>query len=223
VAGKRNDAQHHGFLARPEDTGQQPPDAVDDSATTDMGMSVTIDVLANDTDPDNDPLDVIAVTQGSNGFVSINPDDTVTYTPDAGYAGPDSFTYTISDGNGGEDTATVSITVSSGTETPLFVYDIRFESKRGNKDWRAVFEIHSDQGGPAAGVAITVEFNGQIYQGTTDSDGVFRTSWIKNLGSGEHYAEVVDLVLADYFWDPLAMDLENDSDGDGYPDDVLSL
>jgi probable HAF family extracellular repeat protein len=230
--GKRNVYGHHGFLARPEDTGQQPPDAVDDSATTDMDTPVTIDVLANDTDPENDPLDVTGVTQGSNGDVAINPDDTVTYTPNAGFAGTDTFTYTISDGNGGEDTATVSITVSSGMETPLFVYDIRFESKRGNKDWRAVFEIRNDSNGDgmgtpadavAPGVEITVTFDGVSYTGTTDADGVFRTSWIKDLSSGDHYAEVVDLALADHFWDPLDMDLEGDADGNGLPDEVLSL
>jgi subtilisin-like proprotein convertase family protein len=111
--GKRNDSQEHGFLARPEGTtGQQPPDAVDDPATTDMDTPVTIDVLANDSDPENDPLDVIAVTQGSDGSVVINPDDTVTYTPTTGgFIGTDTFSYTISDGNGGEDTATVTVTV----------------------------------------------------------------------------------------------------------------
>jgi len=131
--GRRNDPQEHGFLARPEGAAsQQPPDAVDDPATTDMDTPVTIDVLANDTDPDNDPLDVIAVTQGSDGSeVVINPDDTVTYTPAAGFLGTDTFTYTISDGNGGEDTATVTVTVrdpSTGqsypsTDTPLPLAD----------------------------------------------------------------------------------------------------
>ena len=115
----------------------------------------------------------------------------------------------------------------------LYVYDIRFESKRGGKDWRAIFEIRSDSNGDgrgtsadvvAAGVEITVEFNGQTYTGTTDSAGVFRTGWIKNLGSGDHYANAVDLALVDYSWDPLSgLNLEDDSDGDGKPDNILSI
>jgi len=120
--GRPYKSQDHGFLARPEGTtGQQSPDAVDDPATTDMDTPVTIDVLANDTDPDGDPLDVIAVTQGSDGAVAINPDDTVTYTPTPGFLGTDSFTYTVSDGNGGEDTAPVTVTVrdpSAGQSYP---------------------------------------------------------------------------------------------------------
>jgi hypothetical protein len=34
-------------------------------------------------------------------------------------------------------------------------------------------------------------------------------------------AKVVDLVLANHFWDPLRLDLEDDSDGDGLPDEEL--
>src|SRR5665254_16305 len=40
------------------------------------------------------------------------PTGTGTYTPNAGYVGPDSFTYAVSDGHGGTDTAIVRITVN---------------------------------------------------------------------------------------------------------------
>jgi uncharacterized repeat protein (TIGR01451 family) len=43
--------------------------------------------------------------------VVVQPNGTVTYTPNAGHSGTDTFTYTISDGNGGTDTATVSVVV----------------------------------------------------------------------------------------------------------------
>jgi hypothetical protein len=69
-----------------------------------------------------------------------------------------------------------------------------------------------------------VTFAGNTYTGTTDANGVFRTNWIKSLGSGDHYADAVDMVLADYSWDPLStLNLEDDSNGDGYLDDLLSL
>jgi len=89
-----------------------PPVANDDTATTDEDTAVTINVLGNDTDPDGDPLSVASVTQGTNGSVAINADDTVTYTPDADFNGTDTFTYTASDGLGGTDTATVTVTVN---------------------------------------------------------------------------------------------------------------
>ncbi|WP_420464453.1 retention module-containing protein, partial [Panacagrimonas sp.] len=95
-----------------------PPDAVDDSAVTDEGEPVTIAVLGNDTDPDGNPLTLTGVTQGSNGVVTINPDGTVTYTPNPGTSGNDSFTYTISDGQGGTDTATVTVTVNEVIDPP---------------------------------------------------------------------------------------------------------
>lgn len=87
-----------------------PPDAVDDRAVTNRNTPVTIDVLANDSDPDGDDLTITAVTQGEHGSVVNNGGD-VTYTPDQGFRGTDTFTYTISDGNGGSDTATVTVVI----------------------------------------------------------------------------------------------------------------
>ncbi len=91
------------------------PAAGDDSVATPQDAAVTIGVLANDSDPDGDPLTVTSTTAPTNGTVTINPDGSILYTPDAGYNGPDSFTYTISDGQGGTTTATVNITVGPST------------------------------------------------------------------------------------------------------------
>jgi hypothetical protein len=106
----------------------EPPVAEDDSATTDEDTPVTINVLANDSDPDeDDDLTVSEVTQGANGSVAINEDEmTVTYTPDTGFHGTDTFTYTASDGKGGTDTATVTVTVN-----PL-VIEVTIDIKPGS-------------------------------------------------------------------------------------------
>ena len=87
------------------------PIAKDDSAMTDEGQAVKINVLGNDSDPDGDAINVSSLEDASNGSVSLNNDGTVTYTPDAGFVGKDSFEYHISDGNGGTDTASVHIDV----------------------------------------------------------------------------------------------------------------
>ena len=87
------------------------PDAVNDSATTvEASGGVTIAVLANDTDPDGDPLIVTAVSTPAHGTASVNPDNTVTFVPVASYSGSDSFTYTVSDG-AATDVATVTVQV----------------------------------------------------------------------------------------------------------------
>lgn len=86
------------------------PVAADDTAQTPEGTDVTIDVLANDSDPDDDPLTIDSVTTPSGGTASIDG-DAILYTPDAGFSGDDSFDYTISDGRDGTATATVTVTV----------------------------------------------------------------------------------------------------------------
>jgi alpha-tubulin suppressor-like RCC1 family protein len=91
--------------------GNHDPEAVDDTATTMPNTSVTISVLANDSDPDGDPLTLTSVSAASNGTAVSNSHDSVTYTPNFGFFGADSFTYTLSDGRGGTSTADVTIAV----------------------------------------------------------------------------------------------------------------
>jgi PKD repeat protein len=95
-----------------------PPVAANDVATTDEDVPVTITVLANDTDADGDTLTVTGTTVPANGSVVINPDKTVTYTPNTDFNGSDAFTYTVSDGNGGTATATVNVTINAVNDAP---------------------------------------------------------------------------------------------------------
>ena len=97
----------------------RPPLAVNDTASTTSGTPVTIAVRANDTDADNDPLTVTAVTQGAHGAATIdgatgNP----RYVSIANFLGIDSFTYTVADGRGGSATATVTVEVSTPPNQP---------------------------------------------------------------------------------------------------------
>jgi Bacterial Ig domain len=68
------------------------PIAVDDTASTTVDTPVTIAVLANDSDPDGDPLTVTGVTPGAHGAVATTPNGSLTYTPAAGFTGVDHFT-----------------------------------------------------------------------------------------------------------------------------------
>ncbi|PLY13126.1 MAG: hypothetical protein C0631_14665, partial [Sedimenticola sp.] len=96
----------------------RPPNALNDSASTDEDVPVTISVLGNDNDPDGDPLTVTGFTQPSNGTVTQLSNGTFEYTPNPNYFGIDTFTYTITDGISGSDTATVTINVGGVAEPP---------------------------------------------------------------------------------------------------------
>lgn len=55
-------------------------------------------VLANDSDPDGDPITASLAQAPAHGVVTVQADGSFTYTANAGYTGPDSFLYRVSDG-----------------------------------------------------------------------------------------------------------------------------
>ena len=89
------------------------PNAVDNTTITDPATPVTIDILADDVDPNDDPLSIEKITKPANGTVEINEDDTVTYTPDSDFGGTDTFTYTVCDDNGNCDIASVTVIIKN--------------------------------------------------------------------------------------------------------------
>jgi Ca2+-binding RTX toxin-like protein len=102
--------------------GNGAPVAGDDAATTDEDTAVTISVLANDSDPDGDPL-VVTGASATNGAVAVNADGTLSYTPNGNSNGTDIISYTVSDGKGGTATATVAVTVNPVNDAPVAVND----------------------------------------------------------------------------------------------------
>ncbi len=91
------------------------PFANDDSVVLTAKEVTEVDVLANDSDPDGDKLQVVGFTQGSKGSVSLNSSGRLVYSPAKKFKGSDSFSYTISDGQN-TATAIVSIQLSSTSE-----------------------------------------------------------------------------------------------------------
>jgi len=98
------------------------PVAVNDSASTNEDSSVTISVLTNDSDPENDAL-TVASASASNGTVVINANGSLSYTPTLNFNGNDLINYSINDGNGGSDSATVSLSVVAVNDAPVAVND----------------------------------------------------------------------------------------------------
>ena len=111
----RNDTATLGVVIN---ESNRPPTANDDTATTDEDTPVVVDVLANDSDPDGDPLRIGSYEQPEHGTVAEAPDGKLLYTPDADYNGPDRFEYETLDGKGGDATAMVHITVRPVNDPP---------------------------------------------------------------------------------------------------------
>ena len=74
---------------------------------------MVINVKANDTDVDGDPLTTSVVTGPAKGAVSHNVDGSFTYTPTTNFTGTDTFTYRVSDGTATSAPATVTIAVTA--------------------------------------------------------------------------------------------------------------
>ena len=91
--------------------GNNAPVASGQSVSTDEDTMIQITLEA--TDVDGDPLTYTIVDQPTNG-TAVLTGNTVDYTPDGNYNGPDSFTFKANDGTTDSNTATVSIDVLLG-------------------------------------------------------------------------------------------------------------
>ena len=179
------DAIHYGELAKKDlRSGQvvaifaspfqnRDPIAAPDAVTLDEDTSVDVNVLANDTDEDGDPLIVAVLTQPAHGTATLIAPGIIRYTPIHDYNGPDSFTYRLTDGVGGSTTGTVTITVRPVNDAPVASSD-RYET---NEDTALVV------GGPGVlandsdvdGDALTAQLTQDVAHGTLTlvADGSF--------------------------------------------------
>lgn len=122
-----------------------PPNAVNDNATTLENTPVTVDVLANDSDIDNDILEILSadVVNGS-GSVIINTDQTLTYTPPQNFVGIATVNYAIGDQAGGIDSALLTINVTSSNSSPVANND----EVSINEDTTAVIDVLANDTDP---------------------------------------------------------------------------
>jgi len=93
----------------------QPPVAAADAYAVAAGGTLNVPaasgVLANDTDPDGDPLAAEKAADPSHGIAFLSPDGALVYVPAAGFTGVEVLTYRASDGVLRSEAATVTITV----------------------------------------------------------------------------------------------------------------
>ncbi len=136
------------------------PIALPDSASTPEDNAVDVAVLVNDSDVDGDALSV-TVGPASSGATVVNPDQTITYTPNPDTNGTDSFVYTVSDGAGGAASATVTVVVGPVDDPPVATDD----TASTDEDVAVVVLVLDNDDDPEA-LALTVDTVGQGANGS---------------------------------------------------------
>lgn len=183
------------------------PVAADDFAQATTGSTVTIPVLANDTDANGDALTVTNLTQPSSGSAAVSDGDTTVAFTAPGTAGTYTFTYTASDGALTSEVATVSVTVTEPAPPPLgaSAATVGYRTAGGrfaDKNLIVTVTLTDVNGAPVAAtsVEISVALSGSTRwtgAGTTASDG--SVSWeIKNAPSGAYSTLVTTVAGASW-------------------------
>gem|GEM_PF-2147815 len=152
--------------------------ANDDSGTSNAGVTVTVDLLGNDSTP-FPPLTLSSIDAVSTngGTVTDNGNGTADYTSPAGFTGDDTFTYTISDADPGADpanpvtytpTGTVTVTVNPAAN-PNAVDD----SGVANQNASTAIDVTANDTTPAGTIdATTVNVTSAATNGGTAVDAV---------------------------------------------------
>lgn len=112
-------------------TGQAHPDSYQTRAGRTLTVSTGKGVLANDA---GDLSTVVSHTDPGNGSLTMNPDGSFQYTPDAGFTGTDSFTYTTDDAVHLYQTHLPPLATIDGVKITGGGYGSSFTPKPGSSD-----------------------------------------------------------------------------------------
>jgi VCBS repeat-containing protein len=190
------------------------PETTDDSYSVHAGEVLTVAVgsglLANDSDPDGDPLSVLSFQAAANGTLNLASDGSFAYAPDAGFVGVETLSYTITDGT---VTETGTLTISVENAAP----DARPDALATDEDTALTGNLFADNGsGPdsdpdgdpltvsavngaaanvgtavtlGSGALVTVQSDGTA---TYDPNGAFEA-----LGAGDADTDSFDYTVSD--------------------------
>lgn len=147
------------------------PEAVEDHAGGTEDNSVTIHVLANDT---GSALAVQAVSNANFGIVTINSDNTLTYTPNSNANGTDVFEYTVADEYGQMSNGQVTVDVDPANDVPVAVVDAYATSADGTFiSPHSVIDNDNDVDGDTLSVVSHDAASAQGGQVEMNADGTF--------------------------------------------------
>ena len=145
------------------------PIANDDIVTTKINQPITIDLLANDTDAENDSLSISSISTVNGGYAFLDA-GSGNVSIVASYAStlPVSFDYSIEDGFGGSDSASVTVSIDTSAGEPLELttwaepnYNIEMSLIRAGMFMMGSPDTETDRAeneGPQHPVAISKDF-----------------------------------------------------------------
>lgn len=94
------------------------------TATEDVTLNISAPgVLANDVDPNGDPLLAVIESGPAHGTVVLNSDGSFAYNPNPNFSGSDAFSYRAKDASLASSPATVTINVAAVNDAPVAIDD----------------------------------------------------------------------------------------------------
>ena len=193
------------------------PVANDDSSTTKIDTPVIIDVLENDTALDDLPLSLTIENSPANGDIVVNPENTITYSPELDFIGDDQFSYQICDVD--EDCGTAFVIITVTPSSVLFAVDDRYSVGQDTSltvDPPGVLENDIDpdnkelqainQSDPSNGALLSFNVDGDFtYEPDSDFIGVDTFTYIASNGTDESepatvFIEVLDQIPPTIEW-----------------------
>ncbi|MEO8066577.1 MAG: Ig-like domain-containing protein, partial [Flavobacteriales bacterium] len=180
----------------------EPPIAVDDTATVEMDALAIIDVTDNDSDPNGDPLTVTDAS-ANNGTVVINGDGSITYAPATGFCGNDTIVYTVCDPEPLCDTAIVVVEVAC--PDALMIPGGFSPNGDGIADTWVIQGLESY---PEASVLIFNRWGNEVF-----SADPYANDWN---GASAHGLAAGDLLPAGTYWYMLDLGVEGEEVRSGY-------
>ena len=155
-----------------------PPVAVDDAYSVDEDITLNVSeangVLANDSDPNDDPLTAELVTDVSNGTLTLYSNGSFDYTPNGDWNGVDSFIYKAYDGQDYSNDANAVITVNAVNDPPTAdddAYSVDQDITLNVSEANGVLDNDTDvENDPLTAILVTDVSNGTL---TLYSTGAF--------------------------------------------------
>lgn len=204
---------------------QRPPVTQDDSANVNEDFSVTLDVLANDSDPENDTLTLVSATDENGGNISI-VNNQIEFSPGANFNGETQITYRVSDGQGNTTAGFANVTVLAVNDAPDAINDSFSLNEDGllsdnvlNNDTDIDGDILAVQAASfltANGGTVELQENGDfIYTPALNFNGIDSFEYTIVDASGVTDSAIVTLSIASVNDGPVAQNDDFDIDRDG--------